>query len=703
MHRIARLAGLAFIGVAAALHAPSGRLSARPQAPPRQPPSGQQAGGQGQQPPQVPTFKAGVNVVRVDVIASDRDGRLVPGLTKADFEVTEDGRPQTIETLKLVTVDGIPKPGDPAPRPIRTEHDEESEAARDDVRLYAIFFDDYHVRRSSAVTVKPALTAFVQKQLSAADLCAIMYPQTPVSAMMLTRSQDALVSAIRRFEGRKYDYQPRHKFEEQYAMLPAEDVERLRNQVTLSALKSLVIRMGSLREGRKAVILVSEGFSHFLPPQLIDPLAPVPGPVTRVRRVPAVTQGGEPVDDRARRPPPAEPVEERTAFFGSVALQSDLREVYDAANRNNTTIYTLDPRGLATGEFDIGAGVGSQADREFLQSTVDTLRTLADQTDGRAIINRNDAEAGLKQVVQDSSAYYLIGYSSTNVAPDGKFHEIKVRAKRPGVRVRARRGYWALTREEAAKVAAPTPPPVPAAVTKALGSTAEPWRGRYVRSWLGSGKGENGKTRVTFVWEPTPPVPGAASGPAVRVVIQASAGSRSFYQGAVKTADAAAPATVTFDADPGTMQLRISVVSEAGESLDVESRDVNVPDLTAPQVALGTPAVFRTWSTRGFQALLANPSPVPTSGREFRRTERLLVRFDVYAPGLEVPVVTARVLSRTGSGMADLEIRAPQPPATFHQLDLPLAGFAPGEYLIEVKAKGAGGEATELVPLKITG
>ncbi len=119
------------------------------------------------------------------------------------------------------------------------------------------------------MAVKPALAAFVQKQLAPADLCAIMYPQTPVSATDAhARARTTLMSAIRRFEGRKYDYQPRHKFEEQYAMLPAEEVERIRNQVTLSALRSLVIRMGSLREGRKAVILVSEGFSHFLPPQL---------------------------------------------------------------------------------------------------------------------------------------------------------------------------------------------------------------------------------------------------------------------------------------------------------------------------------------------------------------------------------------------------------------------------------------------------
>ena len=681
MHRLLRLAGLAFIGVMVALQAPSAGLSTGPQAPPQQPPQ-----------PQVPTFRAGVNLVRVDVIVSGRDGKPVLDMTEADFEVSEDGKPQKIETLKLVRVDGIPKPGDAAPLEIRSLSDEETEAGREDARLYAIFLDDYHVRRSSAMGVKPALAAFVQKQLAPADLCGIMSPATPVSALVLTRNQESLLSAIRRFEGRKFDYQPRNAFEERYAMYPAAVVERIRNQVTLSALRSLVTHMGSLREGRKAVILVSEGFSNTLPAQLNDPAAMMPGVANPARRAPLLQGAADAVDDRA-------------TFLANLDLENDLRLVYDAANRNNTAIYTLDPRGLATGEFDISEGVGPRNDREYLQMTLDTLRTLASETDGRAIINRNDLEVGLRQVVQDSSAYYLLGYNSTNTAPDGKFHEIKVRARRPGVQTRARRGYWALTKEEAAKVAAPPPTPVPTAVTKALGSMAEPWRGRYVHSWVGTAKGENGRTRVTFVWEPQPPVPGAEHSPQVGVVIHALAGSRSFFEGAVKNANGTAPnapAVVTFDADPGTMQIRISVMSVGGDALDVETRDVKVPDFTTPHVALGTPAVFRAGNAREFQALAVSPSPVPTAGRDFRRTERLLVRFDAYAPGSEIPVVTARVLNRAGAGMADLEVRGPQPPGTFYQIDLPLAGFAPGEYLIEVKAKGAGGDVTELVPLKIT-
>ena len=119
--------------------------------------------------------------------------------------------------------------------------------------------------------------------------------------------------------------------------------------------------------------------------------------------------------------------------------------MFNAANRSNTAIYTVDPRGLATGEFDINENVGMQRSNASLRQTQDTLRVLADETDGRAIVNRNDFGGAMKQIVADSSAYYLLGYNSTQAPQDGKFHEIKVRVKRSGAEVRARKGYWALT------------------------------------------------------------------------------------------------------------------------------------------------------------------------------------------------------------------------------------------------------------------
>src|SRR6267378_2381998 len=137
------------------------------------PPSGQaqtQPSGQAQTPPpsdpQQPVFRTGINFVRVDVIVTDKNGNQIADLQAPDFDVTEDGKAQTIETFKLVKLDGgrmdaIKEP----PRQIRTDYEEESEAARDDVRLFAIFLDDYHVRRGASMAVRNPISQFIQTQL----------------------------------------------------------------------------------------------------------------------------------------------------------------------------------------------------------------------------------------------------------------------------------------------------------------------------------------------------------------------------------------------------------------------------------------------------------------------------------------------------------------------------------------------------------
>src|SRR5688572_21417240 len=129
---------------------------------PQQPgadPSPQQPGSD-QTPPQ-PIFRTGINFVRVDVIATAK-GEPVTNLTQADFEVREDGKPQTIEQFRLVKVDGDVRPGGPPPRQIRNRDDETAEAARDDVRVIVIFLDDYHTRALSAMSVKQPLIDFIQ-------------------------------------------------------------------------------------------------------------------------------------------------------------------------------------------------------------------------------------------------------------------------------------------------------------------------------------------------------------------------------------------------------------------------------------------------------------------------------------------------------------------------------------------------------------
>src|SRR5688572_15713054 len=435
-----------------------------------------------------PVFRGGINFVRVDVIATDGKGQHVTDLKQEDFEVLEDNQLQSVEQFRLIKVDGNPKPGDPPPRVIRNREDEESEAARDDVRIFAILLDDYHVRRSNSISIREPLTRFIQTQLRPNDMVAVMYPLTPVTDLSFTRDHAKIIGAINAFEGRKYDYRPMNQLEENYVRYPTETVERIRNDVVMGALQGLSVRLGSMREGRKSLIFVSEGFTAMLPPQL---------------RARDAELGVNPIEAGIAARGQDSSTQQTAEWFGQADVYQRMREVYETANRHNTSIYSLDPRGLAPFEYSIsdapGAAMPSFAtDRRALQMTQDTLRTLSEETDGRAIVNRNTLAEGLAQIVRDSSAYYLLGYNSAQAVNDGKFHEIKVRVKRPNMSVRARKGYWAMTAEDVRKASNPTPDVAKPVQTALASISTAVQAGKYVRTWVGVQRGDNGKTRVTL-------------------------------------------------------------------------------------------------------------------------------------------------------------------------------------------------------------
>ena len=672
---------------------------------PAPPPAGQPAApvipGQDAQ----PVFRGGINFVRVDVIATDNKAEPVLDLKQDEFEVLEDNQPQSIEQFRLIKVDGNPKPGDPPPREIRNRDDEESEAARDDVRVFAILLDDYHVRRSNSISVREPLTKFIQNQLRPNDMVAVMYPLTPVTDLSFTRDHNKIIGAINAFEGRKYDYRPRNQLEENYVRYSTDQVERIRNEVVMGALRGLSVRLGSLREGRKSVIFVSEGFTAILPPQM--------------RRQDA-SQPENPIEAGRAAGLQDSSIEETAAWFGQSDVNMRMRDVYQLANRNNTSIYSLDPRGLAVFEFGLDDSTVTPTfatDRRVLQMTQDTLRSLSEETDGRAIVNRNTLLQGLNQMVRDSSFYYLLGYSS-KAPTDGKFHEIKVRIKRRGVEARSRRGYWAATVQDVQRAATPAKE-VAKPVLTALATLSSSIQSRsYVRTWVGTEKGANGKTKVTLVWEPSPVPAGARrDAPGGLGVLAATEKGDLIYRGRsslpgtpgtgsagsapLPPGASAGAQRVTFEAPPGKVELRLTVEGTNGAgTLDRADRTLEVPDLTAPQVAISTPRVFRARTARDVQALTADGNATPVIGREFSRTERLIVRFDVYAAGTDQPKTTATLMNRAGEKMADLPV-APATAGGTHAFEVGLNTIPAGEYLIQIDAEGTSGKAREVLAIRV--
>lgn len=593
------------------------------------------AGSDQPQPPQ-PTFRGGVSVVNVDVIVSDRSAQPVTDLTQADFEILENGKPQDIEQFKLVKVDGRVTPGAPEPREIRSLGDEGTELARDDVRTFVIFLDDYHVTRAMAMRARQRLIPFVKSQIGPNDIIAIMHPLTPVSALTFTRSQDFIVDALGRFEGRADDLFARNPAEAAYQHRSQGEILAIRRQVVLSALQGLAVRLGSVREGRKSVLYVSEGF-----------------------------------------------------VAGALASGSRLDDVFTAANRHNVAFYPIDPRGLTTGSL------------ANLRRTRDLMSLLAEETGGRATIGRNSFEHGLADMVRDSSAYYLLGYT-TRAGNDGKFHEIKVRVKRKGVDVRARKGYWAMSAEDALRASAPPTPDVDPSIVATLGSIERGASQRDGKTWVGTSRGDAGRTRVTVVWETSVPAAEGGAAAAARMSVSAADGSgATLFRGqAADTAGVPGARSLAFDVAPGTVDLRIGLEGPDGALLDSERRKLQVPDF-AKDAALSTPRLFRGRTAREVGAVRNDAAAVPLATREFSRAERLLIRFDVYNAG-DQSLPRAMLINPRGQRLTALPVAAASAGGT-HEIEMGLGFVASGDYVVEIAAGEAGNEVTALLAFRVVG
>ncbi len=638
---------------------------------------------------QQPVFRSGIDAVSVDVIVTDDDGRPVTDLTAADFEVREAGELQAVTSFRLVeTGNGA---NDPASgREILSLDDERREAARLENRLFVVFLDDYHVRRGNSMRSRQQLAAFL-RSLTRNDLVAIATPLSGVGGMTFSRNHNVTSNVVMGFDGRKYDYTPKHPIESRYQNLPVEQQEQMRNSLTITALQSLSEYLGTLREGRKTIIYVSEGMSGAVPSGV---------------RVSGSGQGSAPISrsESARQ--------SSMDFFENTSLLLDLESrVFRSATRNNVSIYTLDPRGLSNFEFGVDENVSSSNDRRILQESSDLLRVIAEQTDGRALVGMNDPAPALRQMVRDSGTYYLLGYTSTRSPRDGRFHEIRVRVNRRDVQVRARKGYWAYTPEDVARATAPSRPESPPEVSEALGamrSSMSGGRSRPISVWMGAQRGAAEKARVTFAWEVRP---GGGTGPAdavdrVAIVATTLSGEELFSGAIARGADTGrGGGSVMFEAPAGPLRVRVTPENSRGVRLDSDEASLEVPDFGGTGPRLTTPFLYRGRTARDLQVIRAADAPVPVVTAVFGRAERMLIRFGAYGSGGLSPTLRLRLLNQNGDQLAALPPPSPGSGGAEGQFEseLGLGSFPPGEYLIEIAAEQGGESVKTLVALRVTG
>jgi len=573
------------------------------------------------QQPQPPIFRGGANLVRVDVTVTDKQGEPVATLTADDFELQEDNIPQAVETFKLISAGGRPAEGDDTSLEIRSPEHAAAEAARDDVRVFLIFWDEYHIGRfAPAIMGRKALLEFVHTAFAPTDLVALMDPLTPVDAIRWTRNLGDLADKVQKLEGRFGVYTPVRSVLEE-GQLGRRDVERLRTEVTVSAVKSAASHLGGLREGRKAIIFVSQGLPGIFRPDEISLL-----------------------DDLVR-----------------------------TANDNNTALYTVNPAGLTGGMSD-------------------ELRVMSDNTGATAIVNSNAPVRAMRQILRDASAFYLLGYASTQNPADGKFHQIKVRVKRSGLTVHARKGYWAPRQsdmDKAARDAAAAPPDNVAAAVATL-SAARPER--LLDFWAGATGAKNGTGEVTLTWTPRPgqALPRDAT---VSVVVPGAGGAR--------TVEAAvADRRMSFAAEAGTLQLQLTVRNAEGQTLGEETRSVVVPDVAGAALGITSPTIVVVRNPAELKNLTA--STTPAAVREFARTDRLFIRFSLFGSAASDAVVSAKLLSKSGAALVTLQPSRPADLDGAYQIDLPLASIARGDYVVEVTAVAGDDHAETLMAFRVT-
>lgn len=428
----------------------------------------------GQQ-PQQPVFRSDAHFVLVDAYPL-RDGKVVEGLITSDFELREDGVPQSIESLEFV--DG----GAPTPESERRDPNTiaESRAAVADprARAFVVDLDIDHVSIAGSHRIRVPLVQMLNGMLQPADLFGVISTEHEPGSLTFARKVTTTEDMLARYwswgmRGSIIRDEEELGFEDCFGeeivngeirkrmindggltrWLPDVIIELYREAKVFDHLTDLVHYVGHLREGRTSLIIVTEGWrlarrNQQLINEINRTAQGVPmGPVSergRIRMGGAVVEGG-----RAA----CLMLANRLAEVEGIQR---LRDLIAVANQRNVSFIPVNPTGLVV--YDDAP--------EGIMQRESGLRSLASNTDGTAVLGNNDLKAGLRRVTDELRSFYLLGYYSSNRKFDGKVRRIEVKVK--DLDVRARRGYLAPTEAERAARANPVKSVGPSPVEVAL-------------------------------------------------------------------------------------------------------------------------------------------------------------------------------------------------------------------------------------------
>ena len=369
-----------------------------------------------------PNFKVNVDLVTTDAIVRDARGQFIADLKPGEMEVYEDGVKQAITSLTMIhggrefnvlapptaVRDGLILP------PSRPRSDTAG-------RVFLIVIDDLHLDFSVTPKTRQILTQALRELIHDGDMFGIVSTGYSSISEQLTYNRQVLESAISRVTGG--GLKPRDIIQgSQGSQGPTE--LRHRAHVAFSTAYDLMRNLEKVQNRRKAVIYISSGYDF----------NPFPGSRLEEQALRMRVEAADLQNDPFFR------TQQSSQLLAEADLVRELAELTRAANRANATIYPIDPRGLSAGP-DIDVDISVTEWNAHMRASQDSLRVVAEQTGGFAMVNMNDFSAGLKRIDAETSDYYVLAYSSSNQDPLKRTRRIEVRTTRPGATVFHRTSY----------------------------------------------------------------------------------------------------------------------------------------------------------------------------------------------------------------------------------------------------------------------
>jgi len=614
-----------------------------------------------QQPPQ---FRAGVDLVTLDVAVVDNRGRPVTDLTQADFEIQENGVPQTVATFLPVHV--------PPPPPTTAvwEQSVSSDVVvndRDESRLIVLVIDDATLPFDQWMfqAAKTAARTFIE-QLGPADRAAVVFTRDNRNAQDFTTDKSKLRAAVERtsmgFLGMGPGSNVLGSAKGPVAGSLTSDLYYYRSSVETLAQVAEYLAVVPLR--RKAIVWLSIGA-----PMSTEVLA----------EVTLIGGGASPLDNAAQQ-----------------ALLRALRRALDRAQRANVAIFPISPAGLG----GIGAYNRRNPRAQLPGGFNDFLLTVAENTGGRAVININDLRPGVAQVFAETGSYYLLGYVPAPKGRDGSYRRLTVKVRRPGVEVRARSGYFVTPPEAAPDEDMPLGL---SAISGVLPSAGLPLRG------VATGVvGPDGvAAAVVTLGMERAALPGTPNGPLTVTthVFDPEGRPRGTYSQEAPVCESAGWCELSFGLPlaSGRHALRVSVAHEASQQAGSVYLDVAIPDPGRRSVSLsGIVLDVVPSGVRATDASVRALVPVvPTTRRDVATTDRATAFFRIHQGGTRAMVPVVRTVTLVDAHDATVLTQSDTLPVSVfsaartvdQHLALPIETLAPGRYLLTVRVQAVGASA----------